>query len=120
MRLSTYLPGVRRVRFATMPVTALVALITAVSLFTLTHSVQAASMAVSLGTADSFAVLAGSGITNTGPTTINGDIGTFPTTTITGTGTLTLTGTNHGGSPSIEQPDYWWYRARSGLRSIRP
>jgi SAM-dependent methyltransferase len=23
--------------------------------------------------------------------------------------------TPHGGSPSIEQPDYWWYRARSEL-----
>jgi SAM-dependent methyltransferase len=24
----------------------------------------------------------------------------------------------HGGSPSIEQPDYWWYRVRSGLLRI--
>ena len=50
-----------------------------------------------LGTADSFVVLAGAGITNTGPTTLNGDLGTFPTTTITGPGTLTVTGTNHHG-----------------------
>ncbi len=40
--------------------------------------------AIGLGTADGFAVLAGSGITNTGTTVIAGDIGTYPTTTITG------------------------------------
>ncbi|MCZ3389252.1 MAG: DUF3494 domain-containing protein [Actinomycetia bacterium] len=58
---------------------------------------QAAASSVGLGTAGSFAVLAGGGITNTGPTTVTGDIGTFPTTTITGAGSLTLHGTNHAG-----------------------
>ena len=52
---------------------------------------------VGLGTATSFAVLAGAGITNTGPTTINGDVGSFPTTTQTGFGSVTLNGTNHHG-----------------------
>jgi hypothetical protein len=52
---------------------------------------------VGLGTANAFAVLAGSGITNTGPTTINGDVGTFQTTTMTGFGSVTVTGTNHAG-----------------------
>jgi len=52
---------------------------------------------VGLGTADSFAVLAGSGITNTGSTVINGDIGSFPTTSITGFPPGTVNGTNHGG-----------------------
>lgn len=52
---------------------------------------------VGLGTATSFAVLAGAGITNTGPTTINGDVGTHPTTTETGFSSVTLTGTNHAG-----------------------
>lgn len=52
---------------------------------------------VGLGTADSFAVLAGSGITITGPTTITGDIGTYPTPAITGFSNVTLTGTNHAG-----------------------
>ena len=52
---------------------------------------------VLLGTATSFAVLAGAGITNTGPTTITGDVGSFPTTTQTGFASVTLTGTNHAG-----------------------
>jgi len=50
---------------------------------------------VGLGTATSFAVLAGSGITNTGATVINGDIGSFPTTAITGFPPGTVNGTNH-------------------------
>ncbi|MCE5285938.1 MAG: DUF3494 domain-containing protein [Pelosinus sp.] len=52
---------------------------------------------VNLGTAANFAILAGSGITNTGPTTIKGDVGTFPTTTETGFSTVTIIGTNHAG-----------------------
>jgi hypothetical protein len=65
-------------------------------LLTVAPTSQAATF-VSLGTADSFAVLAGSGITNTAATTLSGDIGTFPTTTETGFTTLTQTGTNHAG-----------------------
>jgi hypothetical protein len=53
---------------------------------------------VGLGTAGSFAVLAGTGITNTGPTTVTGDIGTFPTASITGLTSMTVNGTNHAGS----------------------
>lgn len=66
-------------------------------LFALGSNAVAAPTPVGLGTAGSFAVLAGTGITNTGPTTITGDIGTFPTTSITGVTSLTLSGTNHAG-----------------------
>lgn len=62
----------------------------------------AASAAVSnvgLGTAEGFAILAGSGITNTGPTTVSGDVGSHPTPAQTGFGpgadSVALTGTNH-------------------------
>jgi hypothetical protein len=76
--------------------TSLVALASVALLAGLTGTAQAAT-AVPLGDAESFAVLAGGGITNTGPTTVSGDIGSFATTTIDGGITLTGASTNHGG-----------------------
>jgi hypothetical protein len=56
---------------------------------------------VPLGTAAYFSVLAGSGITNTGATTITADVGTYPTPSETGfTGANTVifvNGVNHAG-----------------------
>ena len=51
-----------------------------------TLSGSQAATAVGLGTANSFAVLAGAGVTNTGPSVINGDLGTSPTPAVTGFG----------------------------------
>lgn len=57
-----------------------------------------AQIAVDLGSAANFAVLAGSAITFSGPTTVTGDIGSSPTATITGIGSVTfLSGSNHAG-----------------------
>ena len=91
MKRSRYLPNGLRVRLGIASVAALGLLVA------LPGTAQAAATAVPLGTAGSFVVLAGSVITNTGPTTLNGDLGTYPTTTITGTGSLVVTGTNHAG-----------------------
>lgn len=55
----------------------------------------AAQSRVGLGTADAYAVLAGSAITNTGTTTITGNVGLYAGTAVTGFNSVTLNGTQH-------------------------
>jgi Ice-binding-like/Bacterial Ig-like domain (group 3) len=64
----------------------------------------AAQPPVGLGTADNFAVLAGQGVTNTGPTTINGDLGTWPNPAITdATAGMTVNGAIHAADAVAQQ-----------------
>ncbi len=56
----------------------------------------AAQPAVGLGTATSFAVLAGTTVTNTGPSIVSGDLGVSPGTAITGFPPgIVINGTEH-------------------------
>jgi hypothetical protein len=94
-------PRARGFRVRARLATPLLALFVLGMLLTLAGSAAAAATAVPLGTAGSFAVLAGAGITNTGSTTVDGDLGTFPTTTINGA--PAVNGTNHGGDAVTQQ-----------------
>jgi type VI secretion system secreted protein VgrG len=55
-----------------------------IAMFLATQPAVAATAPVGLGTAGSFAVLAGTTVTNTGPSHVNGDLGVSPGTAVTG------------------------------------
>jgi hypothetical protein len=61
-----------------------------------------AQTAPSLGDAASFVVLGGSAVTNTGPSVLNGDLGSWPTGTITGFPPGIVNGTSHGAGTASE------------------
>jgi type VI secretion system secreted protein VgrG len=75
----------------------------AVFLCFLGTSERAAATTIPLGTAANLAILAGSTVTNTGASTINGNVDVYPGTSVTGMGRATLTGTIHAGDAVANQ-----------------
>lgn len=72
-----------------------IALTASMVVFAAAQTTLAAPSPVGLETAEAFAVLAGETVTNTGPTTITGDVGLHPGSSVTGFASVTLNGAQH-------------------------
>jgi Ice-binding-like len=82
---------------------ALVAVLLSAALVWPVYDALAAQPPVGLGTAGGFAVLAGSAVTNTGPSTLNGELGVSPGTAVTGFPPGTVNGAVHAADAAAGQ-----------------
>ncbi|MFC4592111.1 ice-binding family protein [Sphaerisporangium corydalis] len=82
---------------------ALAAVVAAAVVVATPHAAGAAQAPVGLGTATSYAVLAGSAVTNTGPSVVTGDLGVSPGSSVTGFPPGTVIGTVHAADAAAVQ-----------------
>jgi hypothetical protein len=83
--------------------TALIALMLLAGLIAIPSPAGASVLPVALGSAEAFSVLAGTGVTSTGSTVINGDLGVSPSNSIVGFPPGVVGGTTHPGDPLAAQ-----------------
>ncbi|HUG32355.1 MAG TPA: ice-binding family protein, partial [Acidimicrobiia bacterium] len=81
----------------------IIVLVSLLVFFSFGPALRAQEVSVGLGTADDFAVLTGESLTNTGPTTITGDVGIHPGSSVTGFESVTLDGELHETDAVAEQ-----------------
>ena len=95
MTLHPEMPRTRRTRYAAGTASSAIALFGAGLLIFSASPVQAAATVVPLGTAKTYSVLAASTVTNTGTTTVDGNVGVYPGPAISDLGNLIVGGVEH-------------------------
>jgi hypothetical protein len=68
-----------------------------------------------LQSASSFVVLGGSAVTNSGPTTLEGNLGVFPGASISGLSSITVNGPSATGNPAVHVTDVVAQKAQADL-----
>lgn len=95
--------GALPVRIRSVGLGALTATVLLAGLLTVSSRAQAVEATVGLGTVGSYSVLGGQTVTNTGPSTLAGDLGVSPGTAITGFPPGTATGATHAADAAAAQ-----------------